>query len=72
MPEPEMKPVASSNLAAAGYDETARELYVEFKGGKTYIYSDVGRETFDDLLAASSPGAYLFRFIRNVYAHRQA
>lgn len=67
---PEMIPVASSNVASVGYDEAARELHVEFRSGSTYVYSDVGRETYDDLLAAASPGSYIARWLKGAHQYR--
>ncbi len=62
---PEMIPVESSNLAAAGYDEEKEELYIEFKSGGLYKYSDVPYNVFKDLLDADSKGQYFHKYIRN-------
>lgn len=73
MPESEieMVPVVSSNLAAAGYSADDRVLHVQFKSGATYAYDGVGQETFDDLLAAGSPGNYFATWIKGRYSDRR-
>lgn len=63
---PEMIYVDSSNIEAIGYDGTG-ELHVQFLSGGYYIYHDVPRETFDELLYAPSKGSYFNREVRNVY-----
>ena len=67
----EMIPVQSSNLAAVGYDEEARELLVQFRSGKTYAYAGADKVLLDDLLAANSAGEYFMRNVKNVYPARQ-
>lgn len=52
-----MQPVSSSNIAAIGWAEDI--LYVEFKGGRRYIYEDVPETEFNALMSASSQGQYL-------------
>lgn len=69
---PEMMPLSSTNIDSAGYDDVARELHIIFKSGKTYIYENVGRETFDDLVNASSPGGYLARWVKGTHTYREA
>lgn len=64
---PEMIYVDSSNIEAIGYDEDAEELHVRFVGGQYYIYHEVPRNIFDDLMNASSKGSFLNREVRNVY-----
>jgi hypothetical protein len=62
-------PVASSQIAAVGYDPTARRLVVRFRGyGRrpeaVYSYDGVPAEAAAGLIAAESPGAYFHRHIR--------
>lgn len=68
---PDMQAVASSNIASVGYDEGTRELYVTFHSGATYVYEAVGREAYEDLLAAPSPGKYLGRWIKDHHTARK-
>lgn len=67
MPDFEMTPLDSSNIAAAGYDEESRTLRVEFRSGGTYDYPGVPKETYDGLIAAPSPGSYFHRAIKSFY-----
>lgn len=53
-----MVPVDSSNLARIGYDETSRELHIEFKSGAQHTYLDVPVAKHSALMAAPSHGGY--------------
>lgn len=64
---PEMIYVDSSNVEAIGYDGDTQELHVQFVSGGTYVYHDVPRNVFDDLMSAASKGSFLNREIKNVY-----
>ncbi len=71
MPYPQMHQVDSSNVQAVGYDADNREIYVEFIGGDTYVYSEADQATFDGLLHASSVGSYLNRVIKGNLGYRR-
>lgn len=71
MAEPQMEWVDSSNIEQIGYDVDERELWVRFKSGDTYIYSDVPPATYDDIIRADSKGSYLNREIKPNYAYRR-
>lgn len=64
MPQPEMTFIDSTNIEAIGWDMEARELYVQFRSGRTYIYSDVSAETYQEFMQADSKGSYLNREIK--------
>ena len=64
---PEMIYVDSSNIEAIGYDDDAQELHVQFLGGGNYIYHDVPRSLFEELMNASSKGSFLNREVKSVY-----
>lgn len=66
---PEMIYVDSSNIESIGYDDGDRELHVRFLSGALYIYHDVPRPIFDDLLQASSKGSFLNREVKGVYRY---
>lgn len=68
----EMIFVDSTNVEAVGYDEESRELHVQFRNGKVYIYADVPEETHRELLNADSKGSYLNREIKPNYECREA
>lgn len=54
--------VSSSLIASAGYEDGAIEI--EFVTGNVYRYTDFSRQTFEDLCASPSPGAYFNRYIK--------
>lgn len=51
--------VLSSNIAGIGYDETNKLMKVLFKGNSSYIYTNVEKETFDNIVKNESPGKQL-------------
>lgn len=63
----EMIYVDSSNIEAIGYDDDTQELHVQFLSGGCYIYSDVPRKIFDDLMNAPSKGSFLNREVKGIY-----
>lgn len=71
MPEPKMQYVSSSNVEAVGYDAAARELWVRFISGDTYVYSGVDQGTHQGLLSAASIGSYLNRVIKGNYPYQK-
>jgi len=69
MPIPSLIPVESSQIAAIGYDDAKRLLFIEFKAFKakpgqpqkpntTYEYQNVSPELFAALMAAESKGKF--------------
>lgn len=56
--------VDSSNIEAIGYDEDTQELHVQFLSGYCYVYHDVPKSIFDDLLYAPSKGSFLNREVK--------
>lgn len=65
------KPVKSSNVVSVGYDAEARELHVEFKGGKVYAYSGVPQEIADHLFQVQSVGRYVQGYLVGAYPYRR-
>lgn len=69
---PQLLPVESTNIDAVGYDAATRRLYVRFlSSGSTYVYYDVQKAVFEDLLDADSKGRFLNAQIRGAYAYRR-
>ena len=64
-----MIPVASSDLAAVGYESGA--LYVSFHSGGTYRYAGVPESVYRELMAAPSHGRYFHQFIRNSFPYQK-
>ncbi len=50
-----------------GYDEAKETLMVIFNSGKTYQYSEVPKEVYEELLAADSKGSYLRECVIGCY-----
>ena len=64
-----MVPVASSDLAAVGYEPGTR--YVEFHSGGTYRYTGGPECVHRELMDAPSHGRYFHRFIRNSFPYQK-
>lgn len=62
-----MKPIASSTIKRAGYNETTSTLIVEFKSGGTYVYDGVSLDLHDKLMQAESPGAFFAKHIKGKF-----
>ena len=71
MSEPDMQMVDSSSVEAVGYDPEAREIYVRFIGGRTYVYQGADERTFEELRTADSVGGYLNRVLKPSYQYRK-
>lgn len=48
----------STMLASCEWNSTDNELTVTFKNGRSYVYVDVEKQTYDDLINATSAGRY--------------
>lgn len=44
----EFKPIKSSNLEAACYNGTSKEMVVRFKGGNEYRYFDISEKLWNE------------------------
>lgn len=64
-------PVESSDVVSVGYDEAARLLEVEFRGGRLYRYRDVEPEIYQQFLRAESHGQYLFAHVNGRYRYEK-
>ena len=66
--DPDWNALKSSNLDAYRFVDRGLlgvlDLYIRFKDGNTYVYSDVPIEKINGLAAAESPGSYLAKEIR--------
>jgi KTSC domain len=61
----------SSALNAVTFSPEMNVLKVEFRNGLIYEYRDVSRCIYEQLLTASSKGAFFGRFIRNCFPSRR-
>jgi len=66
-----MKPVKSSNIKSIGYDLECKTLYVRFKSGTLYAYSEVEPKKFLKLLNADSKGGFLNNQIKREHKHKR-
>lgn len=65
----ELQFVESSMIQAFGYDPEQETLLVIFNSGKTYQYSEVPQETYDELLEAGSKGSYMRNCVIDCYPY---
>lgn len=66
----DMTLVASSSIAAIGYDPERRELRVRFRRtGETYLYRDVEAAVFAGFLQAQSKGDYFNQVVQGRFTH---
>ena len=61
------KRVASSVIAAVGYDDDHGLLEVEFHNGRKYYYLSVPGNVYESLISADSIGGYFNENIRTNY-----
>lgn len=69
--------VESSNIKRIGYSEGRfdgvswlwRNLFVEFKSGSVYCYTDVPQDVHVALMNAVSKGKYLNAYIKGTYSY---
>lgn len=73
MPEQELAwfPVRSSNLDAVAYDQTSSTLYVRFKTGATWAYSNVPMATYTTLIISPSVGRFFAAQIKGQFQGSQ-
>ena len=67
----EMQFVDSSNIERIGYDTNSSTLRIEFKSNRTYDYSNVPENVFNELRSASSVGSYHAKNIKNSYSYNE-
>ena len=63
-----MRDIASSSIAAVGYDPARQRLFVQFRdSGETYAYEGVPARLFAALEAAPSKGRFVNAVIKDRY-----
>lgn len=67
----EMLPIDSRNLSNIGYIEETCDLAVEFKRGALYLYKEVPKNIFDELLSSPDPDACFDEKIKNTFKNRR-
>jgi len=66
-----MRPVESSAVAMIGYDAEADEVYVDFHGSGTYVYSGVPSIVFEEFEHAASKGKFVNEVLKPRYVCRR-
>ena len=65
------KPLKSSKLRAAGYDEGRRVMHIEFVNGDIYEYSAVSPELYRQLMASPSPNSFFEDKIEEAFSGKR-
>lgn len=66
-----MVPINSSNIEAVDYDEQQHILTIVFHRGSTYLYYDVPKKVYVELLEAPSQGTYHKNNIKYSYKYKR-
>lgn len=66
---PDMRNVKSTNVEAIGWH--GGDLFVRFKGGKTYHYADVPQSLYHSGIVAESPGKWFREHVRGNFESKQ-
>ena len=59
--------VQSSNVKSVGYDEENKNIHIELISGEKYMFKNVPKKIFKDLLVSTSIGSYINRYLRDSY-----
>lgn len=65
----EKEVVVSSNIDMVGYADDSKTMFIRYKSGISYSYSDVARDVYSALKAAESVGQFFHRFIKGKYTY---
>lgn len=60
----------SSTIDEIEYDSEKNELFVTFKNGKKYKYSEVNDKVFRDFIEADSQGKFFTTNIKNSFKYQ--
>jgi hypothetical protein len=61
----------STVIRRFAYDQSQRELWVEFTTGRRYVYSEVPEEVAETFRSAFAKGVYFNTRIRDNFPHRE-
>lgn len=64
-------PVESSSVASVGFSSAHNRLEIEFRNGLSYQYFGVPRALYEQLLAATSKGAFVSGLIRGRFPYKR-
>lgn len=60
--------VKSSMVSAVGYNSNTKDLEVVFNTGKIWIYEDVSKDVYEELLNSDSIGSFMRNEIIGCYS----
>ncbi|MGD0534496.1 MAG: KTSC domain-containing protein [Methanoregula sp.] len=63
--------VKSCILRSVGYDDSMKNLEIEFHSGLVYQYSGVPSKVYTDLISSSAVGKYFSDKVRNRFRAKQ-
>ena len=63
--------VEGRTLSTVGYDDGAQVLAIEFARGPVYVYNDVPKDVYEELIKAPLPDVYFDEKIKNGYKNRR-
>lgn len=61
----------SSFVKNVAWDEDSESLFIRFNSGTTWVYFDVPRNVYSDLIKSPSVGNYFNLNIRNLYSSQR-
>jgi hypothetical protein len=67
----ERQPVQSCILRSVGYDDTTKNMEIEFHSGLIYQYSGVPTKVHDDLMKSSAVGKFFADKVRSRFRAKQ-
>jgi len=65
------KPLKSSKLRSAGYDERNRVMEIEFVNGEVFEYKAVSPELYRQLMSSPSPNSFFEDKIEEAFSGRR-
>lgn len=67
----ERQPVKSRIMRSVGYDDSTKNLEIEFQTGLVYQYSGVPPKVYSDLINSEAVGKYFSEKVRNRFRTKQ-
>jgi hypothetical protein len=67
----ERQPVKSCILRSVGYDDTRKNMEIEFHSGLVFQYSGVPSKVYTDLMSSNAVGKFFSEKIRNRFRATQ-
>lgn len=61
----------SSQIKTMGYDDTTRNMYVQFNNNEVYRYLNVDKIIFENIITADSAGKAFNTLAKNVFTYQK-